>query len=72
MVLIYKRLEGGKFAWPTIRDGMILSRAQFEALTGHGRFARDDDERKNEIVTCLNGATHAEFHGAAVQTFVRE
>ena len=33
MVLVYKRLEGGTFAWPTIRDGVMhLSRAQFEAL----------------------------------------
>jgi len=33
LVLIYKRLEEGKFAWPSIRDGMMrLSRAQFEAL----------------------------------------
>ena len=33
MVLVYKRLEEGKFAWPAIRDGVTrLSRAQFEAL----------------------------------------
>lgn len=33
IVLIYKRLERGKFAWPAIRDGVMrLSRAQFEAL----------------------------------------
>ena len=33
MVMGYKRLEGGKFAWPAMRDGVIrLSRAQFEAL----------------------------------------
>ena len=33
LVLIYKRLEEGKFAWPSIRDGVMrLSRAQFEAL----------------------------------------
>ena len=33
LVLIYKRLEEGKFAWPAVRDGaMRLSRAQFEAL----------------------------------------
>src|SRR5215218_3849212 len=32
-VLIYKRLEQGRFAWPAIRDGVMrLSRAQFEAL----------------------------------------
>ena len=33
IVLTYKRLEDGKFAWPAIQDGVMrLSRAQFEAL----------------------------------------
>ena len=33
MVLGYKRLEDGKFAWPVVQDGVMrLSRAQFEAL----------------------------------------
>ncbi len=33
LVLIYKRLEEGKFVWPAIREGIMrLSRAQFEAL----------------------------------------
>ncbi len=33
MVLIYKVLEQGSFAWPTVQDGVMrLSRAQFEAL----------------------------------------
>ena len=33
LVLTYKRLEGGKFAWPAISDGVMrLSKAQFEAL----------------------------------------
>jgi transposase len=33
LVMTYKRLEEGKFAWPAIRDGVMrLSRAQFEAL----------------------------------------
>ena len=33
LVMAYKRLEDGKFAWPAIRDGVMrLSRAQFEAL----------------------------------------
>ena len=33
LVLVYKRLEEGKFAWPAVRDGVMrLSRAQFEAL----------------------------------------
>lgn len=33
LVLIYKRLEAHKFAWPPIRDGVMkLGHAQFEAL----------------------------------------
>ena len=33
MVLIYKVLESGNFAWPKVQDGtMRLSRAQAEAL----------------------------------------
>ncbi len=33
LVLIYKRLEDRRFAWPAIRDGVMrLSKAQFEAL----------------------------------------
>jgi len=33
MVLIYKVLKQGNFAWPKVQDGTIrLPRAQFEAL----------------------------------------
>jgi transposase len=33
MVLVYKVLEKGGFAWPKVQDGVMrLSRAQFEAL----------------------------------------
>ena len=33
LVLASKRLEQGRFAWPTVRDGVMrLSWAQFEAL----------------------------------------
>ena len=33
MVLIYKVLEEGSFAWPKVQDGVMqLSRAQYEAL----------------------------------------
>lgn len=33
LAMAYKRLEGGRFAWPAVRDGVIrLTRAQFEAL----------------------------------------
>lgn len=33
LVMIYKRLDEGRFSWPSVRDGtMRLSRGQFEAL----------------------------------------
>jgi transposase len=33
LVLVYKRLEQGSFAWPKVQDGVMrLSRAQFETL----------------------------------------
>ena len=33
MVLVHKRLEGGKFVWPQLRDGVMkMSPAQFSAL----------------------------------------
>jgi len=33
LVMIYKRLETGKFSWPGVHDGVMrLSKAQFEAL----------------------------------------
>ncbi len=33
LVMTYKRLEQGTFAWPKIQDGVMrLSKAQFEAL----------------------------------------
>jgi len=33
MVLIHKRLEGGRFVWPQVRDGVMrMSPAQFAAL----------------------------------------
>jgi len=33
MVLVHKRLEGGKFVWPQVRDGVMrLSSAQLSAL----------------------------------------
>ena len=41
MVLIYKVLERGSFAWPKVQDGVMrLSRAQFEAL-----FEDEEDQR---------------------------
>ncbi|MEI2686054.1 MAG: IS66 family insertion sequence element accessory protein TnpB [Cypionkella sp.] len=42
MVLIYKVLEQGSFAWPKVQDGtMRLSRAQFEALFEGSGLAAD-------------------------------
>jgi transposase len=33
LVMVYKRLDGGRFAWPAVTDGVMrLSRGQFEAL----------------------------------------
>ena len=33
LVLAYKRLEEGRFAWPAVRNGVIrVTRAQYEAL----------------------------------------
>ncbi len=33
LVMCYKRLESGSFAWPKFQDGVMrLSKAQFEAL----------------------------------------
>lgn len=33
MVLVHKRLEGGKFVWPRVRDGVMqMSNAQLSAL----------------------------------------
>jgi transposase len=33
LVMIYKRLESHRFAWPPLRDGLMkLTHAQFEAL----------------------------------------
>ena len=33
LVLCYRRLEQGKFAWPKVQDGVMrLSKGQFEAL----------------------------------------
>ena len=35
LVMVYKRLERHKFAWPPLRDGLMkLDHAQFEALFG--------------------------------------
>ena len=32
LVMVYKRLDDGRFAWPAVKDSVMrLSRAQFEA-----------------------------------------
>jgi transposase len=33
LVMVYKRLDDGRFAWPALKDGVMpLTRGQFEAL----------------------------------------
>ena len=33
LVMVYKRLDGGRFVWPAVTDGVMrLTRAQFEGL----------------------------------------
>jgi transposase len=33
LVMVYKRLDEGHFAWPAVKDGVMrMTRAQFEAL----------------------------------------
>ena len=40
IVLVHKRLEGAKFVWPAVRDGvMTMSPAQFSALVRRARLA---------------------------------
>lgn len=41
LVLCYKRLEPGKFAWPKVQDGVMrLSKGQFEGLDWRRVMAR--------------------------------
>jgi transposase len=52
MVLIHKRLEGGKFVWPQVRDGVMrLSPAQFAALFEglDWRLVRPEGERRPQL-----------------------
>ncbi len=49
LVLIHKRLEGGKFVWPQVRDGVMkMSPAQFAALFEglDWRLVRPERERR--------------------------
>ena len=52
LVLAHKRLEGGKFVWPGIRDGVMrLSPAQFAALFEglDWRLVRPERARRPEL-----------------------
>jgi transposase len=52
LVLAHKRLEGSKFVWPGIRDGVMrLSPAQFAALFEglDWRFVRPERTRRPEL-----------------------
>ena len=53
LVLASKRLEQGRFAWPSVHDGVVrLSRAQFSALFEGLDWRRVWQPRLSEI-TCL-------------------
>ena len=52
MVLVHKRLEGSKFVWPQVRDGVIrMSPAQFAALFEgiDWRLVRPEAARRPEL-----------------------
>ena len=52
MVLVHKRLEGGKFVWPQVRDGVMkMSPAQFSALFEglDWRLMRPERERRPQL-----------------------
>jgi transposase len=52
MVLVHKRLEGAKFVWPQVRDGVIrMSPAQFAALFEgiDWRLVRPETARRPEL-----------------------
>ena len=51
MVMSYKRLEEGKFAWPKISDGVMrLSKAQFEALFEDLEVATAEAEAQSDAI----------------------
>jgi len=52
LVLVHKRLEGGKSVWPPVRDGVMkLSPAQFSALFEclDWRMVRPEAERRPQV-----------------------
>ena len=62
MVLIYKVLEQGSFAWPKIQDGVMrLSRAQSEALFEGGLDWRRVNGAKGAGTDCGRMTQRVEF-----------
>jgi hypothetical protein len=64
LVLYYKRLEHGKFAWPKVQDGMMrLAKAQFEALfeglDWRRVIARDDTVIVSSLIVQMSDAGSA-------------
>ena len=52
MVLVYKRLDGAKFVWPQVQDGMMrMSPAQFSALFEgvDWRLVRPERKRRPQV-----------------------
>jgi len=52
MVLVYKRLDGAKFVWPQVQDGVMrISPAQFSALFEgmDWRLVRPERERRPQV-----------------------
>lgn len=52
MVLVYKRLDGAKFVWPQVQDGVMkMSPAQFSALFEgvDWRLVRPERERRPQV-----------------------
>jgi transposase len=52
MVLVYKRLDGAKFVWPQVRDGVMrISPAQFSALFEgvDWRLVRSERQRRPQV-----------------------
>jgi transposase len=52
MVLVYKRLDGAKFVWPQVQDGVMkMSPAQFSALFEgvDWRLVRPERERRPRV-----------------------
>ena len=62
MVLVHKRLEGGKFVWPQVRDGVMrMSSAQLAALFEglDWRLVRPERARRPLVAGCSVGCTRS-------------